>query len=137
LLTILVKAKVQGTRVAGNKNMARIAIVDLEVHYCVGVPDEERAKPQKLLLTVEMSLDFNAAAMTDRVEKTINYQRVADDLLQFGEGRSWRLLEKLVSNLADHVMTEFEPESVLVEVKKFVIPQARYVSVSVSRARQR
>lgn len=117
--------------------MARIAIVDLEVHYCVGVGDQERAQPQKLLVTVEMNVDFSAAAMTDRVEKTINYQRVVDDLLRFGEGRSWRLLEKLVSNIADRVMNEYEPDSVVVEVKKFVIPQARYVAVSLTRTHSR
>jgi len=117
--------------------MAKIGIVDLEVHYHIGVPDEERAKPQRLLLTIEMNLDIAAAALTDRVEKTLNYQRVVDDLLHFGEGRSWRLLEKLVSNLADWIMVEYEPDSVLVEAKKFVIPQARYVSVSMARQKHR
>jgi dihydroneopterin aldolase len=117
--------------------MGKIAIVDLEVHYCVGVTDQERAQPQKLLLTVEMNLDFTGPALTDRVEKTVNYQKVVDDLLQFGQGRSWRLLEKLVSNMADRILTEYEPDNVLVEVKKFVIPQARYVSASLSRARSR
>jgi dihydroneopterin aldolase len=115
--------------------MARIAIVDLEVHYCIGLSDHERAQPQKLLLTVEVNTDFTAAAVTERIEKTINYQRVVDDLLQFGENRSWKLMEKLVSNIADHVMSEYEPDSVLVEVKKFVIPQARYVAVSLTRGR--
>ncbi len=32
--------------------MSRISIVDLEVFYRVGVPDEERAQQQRLLLTV-------------------------------------------------------------------------------------
>jgi dihydroneopterin aldolase len=117
--------------------MARITIVDLEVHYCVGVGDAERATPQRLLLTVDMTLDFSGAALTDRVEKTINYQRVVDALLQFGDGRSWKLLEKLVSNIADHIMAAYQPDSVVVEVKKFVIPQARYVAVSMTRGRQR
>jgi FolB domain-containing protein len=117
--------------------MAKIGIVDLEVHYHVGVTDQERATPQKLLLTIEMNVDITAASHTDRIEKTVNYQRVVDDLLHFGEGRNWRLLEKLVSNIADWIMVEFEPDSVLVEAKKFIIPQTRYVSVSVARARQR
>ncbi|HZR21649.1 MAG TPA: dihydroneopterin aldolase [Verrucomicrobiae bacterium] len=116
--------------------MGKIAIVDLEVNYCIGVTDQERANPQKLLLTLELTVDFTAAAMTDRVEKTINYQRVVDDLLQFGQNRSWRLLEKLVSNIADRILTEYEPDSVHVEAKKFVIPQARYVSASLARSRQ-
>ncbi len=81
--------------------MSRISIVDLEVHYCIGVTEQERAHPQRLLLSVDLSYDFSAAALTDRVEKTINYQAVTDDLLKFGEGRSWKLLEKLVTNIAD------------------------------------
>jgi dihydroneopterin aldolase len=115
--------------------MARISIVDLEVQYHIGVSEQERAQPQRLLLTIEMSVDFTAAAQSDRVEQTINYQAVADELLQFGQGRSWQLLEKLVSNIADRVISKYKPESVFVEAKKFVIPQARYVAVSVTRGR--
>ena len=74
--------------------MSKITIVDLEVMYCVGVTDEERAKPQRLLLTVDMTFDFSSAAVSDRIERTINYQTVANDLLKFGEGRSWRLIER-------------------------------------------
>src|SRR3974390_3265568 len=113
--------------------MSRIAIVDLEVHYCVGVTDEERAKPQRLLLTVDMNLDFSSAAISDRVEKTINYQSVTDDLLTFGEGRNWKLMEKLVTNIADAILAKYRPQAVTVEAKKFVIPQARYVAVSATR----
>jgi len=115
--------------------MANISIVDLEVHYCVGVTDVERSQPQRLLLTIEMSLDFEAAAFSDRLEKTVNYQAVADELLQFGKNRSWRSLEKLVSNIADRIIEQYKPNSVLVEVKKFVIPQARYVAVSLRRSK--
>jgi dihydroneopterin aldolase len=117
--------------------MSKIAIVDLEVFYSVGVTDEERAKPQRLLLTVDMNLDFSSASISDRVEKTINYQSLAEDLLKFGDGRSWKLLEKVVANAADMILARYKPQSVLVEAKKFVIPQARYVSVSTTRARPR
>jgi dihydroneopterin aldolase len=115
--------------------MSRINIVDLEVFYQVGVTDEERAKPQRLLITVEMDFDFTTAAMSDRVEKTINYFDVAQELLKYGERRSWKLLEKLATNLAEHIMARFKPETVQVEVKKFPISQARYVSVMVGRSR--
>jgi 7,8-dihydroneopterin aldolase/epimerase/oxygenase len=117
--------------------MSKISIVDLEVFYCVGVTDEERAQPQRLLLTVDMLLDFSSASVSDRIEKTINYHAVAERLLQYGEGRSWKLLERLVSNLADLILAEFRPQTVVVEAKKFVIPQARHISVSLSRTRPR
>jgi FolB domain-containing protein len=115
--------------------MSKITIVDLEVHYCVGVTDEEREQPQRLLLTVDLSLDFSSASVSDRIERTINYQTVADELLKFGEGRSWKLLERLVANIADHILTEYKPQAVMVEAKKFSIPQAKFVSVSTGQTR--
>jgi 7,8-dihydroneopterin aldolase/epimerase/oxygenase len=115
--------------------MSRISIVDLEVFYHIGVTDEERAKPQRLLITVEMDFDFSTAALSDRLEKTINYFEVAQELLKYGEGRNWKLLEKLTANVADFVMVKFKPETVTLEIKKFPIPQARYISVALARTR--
>lgn len=115
--------------------MSKISIVDLEVFYCVGTTEEERAKPQRLLLTLDMVHDYSAAAVSDRLEKTINYFEVAKDMLQFGEGRSWKLIEKLSANIADAIIAKYKPESVTVQVKKFPIPQARWVSVSLTRTR--
>jgi len=117
--------------------MSKIAIVDLEVFYCIGVPEEERAKPQRLLLTVELHFNFESASLSDRIEKTIDYNEIAQDLLLYGEGRSWKLLEKLVANVADRIMTQYRPQSVTVEAKKFAIPQTRHVSVSLTRMRGR
>jgi dihydroneopterin aldolase len=115
--------------------MPFISIVDLEVCYRVGVPDAERAQPQRLLLTVQMESDFSAAAKSDAIANTIDYFAVAQRLLKFGEGREWKLIEKLAADIADAVLREFQPLSVSVEVKKFVIPQARHVSVSLTKAR--
>ena len=115
--------------------MSKITIADLEVQYHVGVTDEERAKPQRLLITVDFSFDFSTAAISDRLERTINYYEVAQELLKFGEDRSWKLIEKLVTNIAETMMVKYRPQAVTVEVKKFSIPQARHVSVSVSWSR--
>ena len=113
--------------------MSRISIVDLEVFYRVGVPDAERAQPQRLLLTVEMESDFAAAAKSDSIADTIDYFAVTQRLLKFGDNKSWKLIEKLAADTADMVLADFKPQSASVEVKKFVIPQARYVSVVVTR----
>ena len=114
--------------------MGKIAIVDLEVFYRVGVPDSERAQPQRLLLTIEMESDFAAAAKSDGIADTIDYFAVTQRLLKFGDGREWKLIEKLASDLAEVVLNEFEPKSVSVELKKFIIPQARFVSVALTKS---
>ena len=110
---------------------SKISIVDLEVFYRVGVPEAERALPQRLLLTVEMESDFSAAAQTDSLGHTIDYFAVTQRLLHWGEGREWKLIETLAVDIAALVLAEFKPQAVGVEVKKFIIPQARHVSVSV------
>lgn len=109
--------------------MSKIKIVDLEVFYCVGVSDEERATAQRLLVTVDITFDFSVAAVSDRITKTIDYFELTQKLLNFGELRSWKLLEKLAANMADFVLAEYKPQQVTVEVKKFAIPQAHHVSV--------
>lgn len=116
--------------------MDTITLTDLEVHYRVGVPDAERAVPQRLLLTVEMQHDFTRAAASDDLRETIDYHAVSRRLLNFGEGRDWRLIEKLAADLAAMVLADFGAEVVNVEVKKFIIPEARHVSVRLTRTRQ-
>jgi dihydroneopterin aldolase len=80
-----------------------------------------------------MESDFSAAAKSDGIADTIDYFAVSQRLLKFGEGRSWRLIEKLAADVAGAILSEFKPQSVTVEVKKFVIPQARHVSVQITK----
>jgi dihydroneopterin aldolase len=115
---------------------SKISIVDLEVFYRVGVPDAERAQPQRLLLTVGLDTDFSAAARSDSIADTIDYFAVTQRLLKFGDGREWKLIEKLAADIADAVLAEFKPLEVSVEVKKFIIPEARHVSVSITKEGQ-
>jgi 7,8-dihydroneopterin aldolase/epimerase/oxygenase len=113
-----------------------ILIEDLEVRYRVGVPDAERAEPQRLLLCVQIDHDFTNAAATDDLHRTIDYYAMTRRLLDFGEGRSWRLIEKLAVDIADLVLEEFHASTVRVTVKKFILPETRHVAVRVERTRR-
>lgn len=113
----------------------RITLSDVEVFYHVGVPDEERSKPQRLLVSVELAADFTGAAKTDFLGTTIDYQRVYDRLLHFGEGRAWKLIEKLAVDIADTLLAEFSAPEVTVEVKKFILKKTRFTAVRATRRR--
>lgn len=116
--------------------MDKIKITDLEVFYQVGVTDEERAKPQRLLLSVEMQHDFTSAISRDNLADTLDYFAIAQRLLRFGKDCHWRLIETLAADIAAMLQDEFQTGTVTVEVKKFVIPQAAHVSVALTRARR-
>lgn len=115
--------------------MDTITISDLEAFYCVGVPDEERAQPQRLLLTVQMEHDFRAAAAEDELVDTIDYYAVTQRLRAFGDGVHWHLIETLAVDIAQMIIEDFGPNAVTVEVKKFILPETRYVSVRVTRSK--
>jgi FolB domain-containing protein len=111
----------------------QITIKDLTVFYRVGVPDEERAKPQRLLLTIELEHDFTAAARHDDLTQTIDYHALTQRLQSYGRRRSWKLIEKLAVDLAVLILRDYGPQQVTVEVKKLILPETRYVSVKVTR----
>jgi FolB domain-containing protein len=113
--------------------MDKIRITDLEVFYQVGVTEEERAKPQRLLISVELEHDFTSAISRDNLAETLDYFTISQRLLRFGEGCHWQLIETLAADIAAMLQDEFQAKTVSVEVKKFVIPQAAHVSVALTR----
>ena len=113
--------------------MDKIRITDLEVFYQVGVTDEERAKPQRLLLSIELEHDFTSAISRDNLADTIDYYAVSQRLLKFGDGCHWQLIEALAADIAAMILEEYAAQTIAGEVKKFVIPQAAHVSVSLRR----
>ena len=115
--------------------MDTISIRELEVHFHVGVPEEERERAQRLLIDIDMEHDFAAAAAEDDLGRTIDYYAVSRRILRLGEGRSWRLIESLAAEVATLVVAEFGVARATVEIKKFILPETRHVSVRTSRAR--
>jgi 7,8-dihydroneopterin aldolase/epimerase/oxygenase len=115
--------------------MDKILISDLEVFYRVGITEDERARPQRLLISLEMLHDFTAAIASDDLGGTIDYYAVSQRLLRFGDDTEWKLIETLANDIAELVLSEFKPVSITVQIKKFVIPQAHHVAVSLTRSR--
>jgi len=113
--------------------MDQITISELEVFFYVGVPEVERERPQRLLITLVMDHDFSGAAVSDDLTATIDYAAVCQRVTDLGRDRSWRLIEKLAEDIATLVLAEFKPVRVSVEIRKFILPETRYVAVRMIR----
>ena len=109
----------------------RIHIEQLEVSAHVGVPDQERAQPQRLVFNV--TLWPEVAEPGDDLARTVNYSAAADCLKQFVQGQSCRLIETLAEGAAKELLTKFKLRRVEVEVRKFVLPDAAFVAVTAVR----
>ena len=109
-----------------------IRINGLEVQVRIGVPDEERAAPQKLVIDVVMESDFRGIA--DDIARTTDYAAVAAWLKEECARREWRLLETLAEDLAAGLLSRFpRVGAVALQIRKFVLPQTRDVSVTLRR----
>lgn len=115
--------------------MDTILIEDIEVHFRVGVPASERAQPQRMLVSVELELDTRAAAATDDLGQTVNYFDLHQNITRLGEGREWKLIETLAEDITRLALAHPQARAASVQVKKFVLPQTRFVAVRISRSK--
>lgn len=106
-----------------------IAIHDLELKGRIGVRDSERENPQRLLVCLRFQIERSFAALNDQLERTIDYAGVAAEVEKVVETSGAHLIEKLVSEIGDALMARFPMCRLEIELKKFILSNARYVSV--------
>ncbi len=110
-----------------------ITLRDLELRTRLGVTQEERKEPQRVLLTIDMTVDTRAAAASDDVGRSVDYASVAADVKTL-EGTERKTVERLAKDAADLVLTHYKPLSVTVTVVKFPLIGTRQVEVRVTRS---
>lgn len=99
--------------------MDKIIIKDLLLRGIVGINPDERVKRQDILINMVLYTDIRPAAQTDNIEDATNYKSITKRVIEHVESASDYLVEKLVSDVARIVLTEFEGiQRVKVRVEK-------------------
>jgi 7,8-dihydroneopterin aldolase/epimerase/oxygenase len=111
-----------------------IRIEQLEISARIGVPEEERVTPQRLTINISFWPYQQTRDLADNIHNAVNYSVVADETKSFVRGRSVNLIETLADQVAAHLLKTFPIQKVTVEVRKFALPDAKYVSVTVTRS---
>lgn len=110
-----------------------IRIEQLEVFGRVGVTENERAKPQRLTLTLKVHLNTGFDRLEDDIGRTVNYSGLCVAAREFVEARSDKLVETLAAKLASYLLEKFPLRRVELELRKFVLPDAKHVAITVVR----
>lgn len=84
-----------------------ILLENLLVECIIGILSHERATPQRLLLDIQLETSFAAAAASDHVDDTVNYARVADELAELAISRQFQLVETLVAESCEQILTRY------------------------------
>jgi dihydroneopterin aldolase len=95
-----------------------VEVTGLSLYTRHGVSDAERELGQRLVFDVSFELDDCDATVTDRVEDTVDYAEVCEQVALAAQERQYRTLERLCSAVADRMLERFGAESVRVKATK-------------------
>jgi 7,8-dihydroneopterin aldolase/epimerase/oxygenase len=112
-----------------------IRIERLELFAHIGVPEEERAKAQRLTFNLTLWPARALTELDDEISRAVNYAAVCAEVRSFVQDRRDKLIETLAKALAARLLERFEIRRVTVELRKYILPEVEFVSVIVTRER--
>jgi dihydroneopterin aldolase len=95
-----------------------IEITGLSLYTHHGVEAAEREVGQRLIFDLSFEVGECDATVTDRVEDTIDYADVCQQVALAAQERSYKTLERLCSAVADRMIARYAAESVTVRAAK-------------------
>lgn len=110
-----------------------IQIRGLELSVRIGVPDKERAEPQRLTLSMRLWPSTGFHDLGDELSRTIDYAAVCRQVKEFAARRTDRLIETLADEIASDLLRTFPLRRVRLELRKFILPDVKYVAVTLTR----
>lgn len=114
----------------------QILIEELELTARIGVPDAERAEPQRLTASLVLEPQNDFRNLADDLKRTIDYAVVCTELQRFVSNRQDKLLETLAHEMAEHLLAKFPLRRVELELRKFILPETRFVAVRIAREKR-
>ena len=108
-----------------------IHIEQLEVFTVIGVLEHERKGLQRLTVSISFWPYQQTRDLADKIDHTVNYSAVAEETKRFVRDQSVNLIETLVDRLAAHLLKTFPIQKVAIELRKFALEDAKYVSATV------
>jgi len=110
-----------------------IHIDQLEIFTHIGAPEVERAAPQRLTVSISFWPYQQTPDLADKIDQTVNYSAVAEETKSFVRDQSVNLIETLADRLATHLLKTFPIQKVVIDLRKFPLEDAKYVSATVTR----
>jgi len=98
--------------------MDKIKIRNLLLRGIIGINEDERTNKQDILINLTLYTDFRKAALSDDIKDAVNYRSITKRIIKHVEDSADFLVEKLVSDIAQIILTEFNVDRVIVRVEK-------------------
>jgi 7,8-dihydroneopterin aldolase/epimerase/oxygenase len=113
----------------------RILIDGLELSSHIGVPDEERTAAQRLTANLVLVPLRALRDLEEKIENTVDYFAVCEAVKALCLARPRRLIETLAEDIATELLARFPIEVVEIEIRKYILPDTKFVAVCLRRDR--
>lgn len=112
----------------------RIFVRDLEMIASVGVHEHEKVKPQRIRVSIDLSVGPRAPDATDTVDTVLSYENVVKAIRAIVATGHFHLIETLAEEIAADCLTHFTVVSVRVKIEKpDIFPDAATVGIEIER----
>jgi dihydroneopterin aldolase len=115
-----------------------IELHGIVLHAFHGVLEQERRDGQRFVVDVELDLEDEEAARSDRIEDAVDYRGIVARVREISDDRAYHLLEALAAAIADALLREWPVTAARVRVRKpdvVLDPPVEFAAVSVERRR--
>lgn len=114
-----------------------LVIRDLRIEFLIGILDEERQKPQPVVLNIAVFVPENGPATSTDINDYVSYAVIVDDIKALAQSdRHIPLVENLAEEIATLVLKDQRANRVVVDITKpNIIPEATGVGVIIERTR--
>ncbi len=114
--------------------MDKVCIEGLSLQCVIGVYDWEKEHTRPLLMDLELAWDITAAARSDDLSLTLDYEAVSKRLVAFVAATTFELIESLAEACASLLMEEFSVPWLKMTLKKpGAVAEAVCVAVVIER----
>lgn len=108
--------------------METLILEDISAQVHLGVKEKERAKKQRILISVEIVPEAEYTSLQDCIENTVDYSRIRRDVKTIINSMKCSLIETLTSKIAHFIKEHYKVRSTTVSIKKFPYRDTKHVA---------
>lgn len=118
------------------KNLSRVDQIYISNIRCrcqIGHTAKEREMPQTLLVSIVLYKDLRQAASADRIEATVDYSLVIQEIRNLLESQVFSLIEAAAEKVAFVILQRFSVSKVSIKVTKHPFSDVGGVGIRIER----
>jgi dihydroneopterin aldolase len=113
----------------------QILISSLELSTRIGATKAERSTPQRITVSLVLEPAAGFSELRDDLARTVDYDAAAQAVKAHAAQGERMLIETLAEEIAALLLRRFALASVVVELRKFFLPDAESTGVRIRRER--